>query len=222
MLDQALAAELARTPDLAHRLRQLRFFDAQFRLEIDALSRRAGCRVVIDPARLTRAFLDWATALQRQRGAAGLDRRDFSVFAGGLLLARLVALMPLRLETPPAPPPETDPALAEIITFWPEGFLCTGFCLTALQAVLEQEGAAPLHLAPAARELRHWWSFRENARSDPASAVGFFDLFLGQAPSWGFPDLARARPAMQRAFRLRRGGEAALGGDNAPEAPRAE
>jgi hypothetical protein len=35
-----------------------------------------------------------------------------------------------------------------------------------------------------AREMRTWWSFRENAQEEPARAIGFFDLFLGNEPHW--------------------------------------
>ncbi|MBE9604297.1 hypothetical protein IAI18_05430 [Acetobacteraceae bacterium H6797] len=200
-----MARELARTPDLAHRLRQLRFFETFFEGEVEMLARDVGGRVSVDRARLTRAFVEWAASLEKQRGAAGLDRRDFSVFAAGLLLAKLAALHPILAESPLRPAANLKPALREIVTFWPEGFLATGFCLTTLQAVLEQEGEAPLQPAPALHDLAHWWSFRENCQEDPASAVGFFDLFLGGQPNWSFPDLARARPAMQRAFRRRHG-----------------
>jgi hypothetical protein len=53
-------------------------------------------------------------------------------------------------------------------------------------------------MAEIARDLRSWWSFRENVREDRWSAIGFFDLFVGAEPNWLTPSIAADRPAMRK------------------------
>ena len=85
----------------------------------------------------------------------------------------------------------------EIAAFWPQGFVYTGYCLTILQAVLLQEYGESPAVPELIDDLRVWWSFRENVGEDLASALGFFDLFVGIQPNWAFPTVAAQRPAMR-------------------------
>lgn len=202
-MDLSLVRQLTQTPDLAHRLRRLSFFDGHFRRHMDSLAERSGLVIAVDPVLLTRAFLAWGENFTRQRAAAALDRRDYIVFTAGMLLIRLLEAEPVavtRRAAATAPPAEE---VQEIIAFWPEGFLYTEYCLNVLQAVLQQEFAGEmatrLEVASLADDLRVWWSFRENVAEELASAIGFFDLFVGSEPNWQFPTVAAQRPAMLRA-----------------------
>jgi hypothetical protein len=95
---------------------------------------------------------------------------------------------------------EANAGTAEIVRFWPEGFLYTNYCVSAILAVHEQEfGTAP-SIDKCADDLRTWWSYRENATEMPAYAVAFLDRFLGAEPNWITPDRAQSRQAMQRAL----------------------
>ena len=90
--------------------------------------------------------------------------------------------------------------MADIVDFWPEGFLYTNFCVSAISAVYEQEfGEAPA-IDKCADDLRTWWSYRENVSEMPAYAVAFLDRFLGAEPNWLLPDDPRSRPAMAEAL----------------------
>jgi hypothetical protein len=192
--------ELMQADDLAHRLRRLHFFTEHFRNYIDALAARLGLAITIDRIRLTEAFLAWGEEFTRQRTAAAIDRQDYMVFTAGTLLTQLiriepVAVQPVTAQDPSFAPPED---MREIIAFWPEGFLYTSYCISVLQVVLEQETRRALPMAEIARDLRSWWSFRENVREDRWSAIGFFDLFVGAEPNWLTPSIAADRPAMRK------------------------
>jgi hypothetical protein len=201
-MDLPFRHELALMPDLRHRLRQLRWFRATFRSSAKVVSETFGVRFEIDEAKLTRAFLDWIEVMEAQKRFAAVDRADFIVFAAGLVLRELIRQAPARevsglgemIET------EANAGTAEIVRFWPEGFLYTNYCVSAILAVHEQEfGTAP-SIDKCADDLRTWWSYRENATEMPAYAVAFLDRFLGAEPNWITPDRAQSRQAMQRAL----------------------
>ncbi|MEZ2332335.1 hypothetical protein AB6802_21660 [Mesorhizobium sp. RCC_202] len=201
-MDLPFRHELALMPDLRHRLRQLRWFRATFRSSAKVVSETFGVRFEIDEAKLTRAFLDWIEVMDAQKRFAAVDRADFIVFSAGLVLRELIRQAPAHeisglgdmIET------EENAGTAEIVRFWPEGFLYTNYCVSAILAVHEQEfGSAP-SIDKCADDLRTWWSYRENATEMPAYAVAFLDRFLGAEPNWITPDRAQSRQAMQRAL----------------------
>jgi len=196
-MDLSLARQLIQTPDLAHRLRRLSFFDAHFRRQVKALADRNGLVATIDAVRLTRAFLAWGEDFTQQRAAAALDRRDYIVFTAATLLVRLLEIEPIAVARRPGA--DAADSAQPIVGFWPEGFLYTEYCLTVLQAVLQQEFGEGLAMTRFAEDKRIWQSFRENVAEDPASAIGFFDLFVGAEPNWSFPAVAAQRPAILRA-----------------------
>ena len=197
-----LSQTLMQADDLAHRLRRLHFFNDHFRNNMEALAARLGLAISIDGVRLTETFLAWGEDFTRQRNAAAIDRRDYMIFTAGTLLKHLLEVKPMAVETaaaqeaPVAPPAE----VRAIIAFWPEGFLYTSYCVSVLQAVMSQETKQALPLSEIAQDLRNWWSFRENVREDLWSAVGFFDLFVGNEPNWLTPSIAADRPAMRKHF----------------------
>lgn len=200
-MDLAFKNELKLMPDLRHRLRRLRWFRTTFRASARAVGERYGVAFEIDEAQLTRAFLDWVELVEPQKGFARVDRADFIIFAAGLVLRELVRRNPARAVDGPKPSAEGegDP-LDEIVRFWPEGFLYTNYCVSAIAAIYEQEfGQAPT-LDACTDDLRTWWSYRENATEMPAYAVAFLDRFLGTEPNWVLPDSARSRTAMRRAL----------------------
>lgn len=209
-MDLAFKNELKLMPDLRHRLRRLRWFRATFRASARAVGERYGLAFEIDEARLTRAFLDWVELVEPQKGFARLDRADFIIFAAGLVLRELVRQNPARAVVGQGVPPAAGhgDAMDEIVRFWPEGFLYTNYCVSAIAAIHEQEfGRAPA-LDACADDLRTWWSYRENATEMPAYAVAFLDRFLGAEPNWVLPDSARSRAAMRRALADPRAGAA--------------
>jgi len=184
-------AELVSVPDLRHRVRHLAWFRKSFSRDTQLLAARHGVTVRIDERRLAEAFLAWIEAFNRQKPYASLDRRDFSLFAAGLLLRELMKARPIEARAD-----VTDAAGGRdsIIGFWPEGFLYTKYCLDVLGAVMRQEFGEALPLSQAASDLRSWWSYRENVSENPSLAIAFLD-----EPNWRMPDAPEARTAMRRA-----------------------
>lgn len=201
-MDFRFKDELAVMPDLRHRLRRLRWFSATFRSSAKAVGSAYGLRFEIDRVRLTKAFLDWIEAMEAHRRFARIDRADFVIFAAGLVFRELIRQDPARA-VPAGPRPDASPADArtlEIVSFWPEGFLYTHYCVSAAAAVYEQEFGCLPAIESCADDLRTWWSYRENAAEMPAYAVAFLDRFLGAQPNWIMPDAALSRRAMQAAL----------------------
>ncbi|WP_265517499.1 hypothetical protein [Nitratireductor luteus] len=197
-MDLDFKDELALMPDLRHRLRQLRWFRATFRANARAVAAHYGVCYTIDETRLSRVFFDWVERVDARKEFARLDRADFIVFSAGLALAELIRKAPATVVRGADDVQQHDPA-AEIVRFWPEGFLYTNYCVCAIAALFEQEfGAAP-RLDRCAGDLRTWWSYRENVAELPSYATAYLDRFLGGEPNWVAPDLVESRVAMKQA-----------------------
>lgn len=190
-MDLLTQTEMAAVPDLGHRLRQFRWFRKSFNSNAAALAQRYGMVAQVDEEKLARVFLEWVDALDGKKNFAAVNRADFIVFAGGLVLRELIkgrpATVTLRAGTTPVP---------DIAAFWPEGFLYTNYCISAVSAVYQQEFGKSLELSKGVDDLRTWWSFRENTHEMPAYAVAFLDRFFGGEPNWAMPDMPEMRNGM--------------------------
>jgi hypothetical protein len=202
MIDE-LERPLDQVPDLRHRVRRLHWFRDSFKRKAKAIGGRYGVSFTIDDRVLVEAFFEWASAFERERPGSHRNRRDFAIFSGGLMLRELLRAAPARSATTrnagdciPADP------MAAICEFWPEGFLYAHYCLTLVQAILEQDFDVPAASNPALEDLRTWQSFRENFAENPAIAVAFFDVFMGQEPNWETPEYFLSRPATRQASAL--------------------
>lgn len=183
-------------PDFGHRLRQMHWFRRAFLSCVRTLDRRYGLTTHVNEEMLAKVFVDWVDAVEDNKALARVDRADFIKFSGGLMLRALIAAHPatVNLSTRPV----TD--LPETVSFWPEGFLYTNFCISAVCAVHMQELGQELQLSSSVDDLRTWWSFRENTKEMPAYAIAFLDRFLGAEPNWTLPDLPQARAAIMEAL----------------------
>ena len=196
-MDTSFKEELALMPDLGHQLRRLRWFRATFRANARAVAAAYGVRFEIDDTKVAKAFLDWVETVDANKDLALIDRADFIRFAAGLALRELIRQNPAKAASPVQPGPDADAKMAEIIRFWPEGFLYTNYCVSAISAIHEQEFGRTPAVDACADDLRTWWSYRENATEMPAYAVAFLDRFLGAEPDWVLPDNPRSRQAMR-------------------------
>ena len=169
-------------------VRRMRWFRAAFEAYVEAVGARIGCTYKIDEAKLGGIFVRWLRSVERQKPSNPKDRHDYFEFAAGLMLRELTADMPLSVVSAPT---KADASTAA--TFWPEGYACTMFCLTVHSAAMQQEFKDKPEVSPAIDDLRHWWSFKENARMDASFSVGFLQTLLGHQPNWMMPDVFRAR-----------------------------
>lgn len=199
-MDFLFSEELVHVPDLRHRLRQLRWFRMAFRKNAALIADHYGYHFAIDETKLTRAFLNWIETVEKQKSFAQIDRKDFIIFAAGLVLKELITEAPAKLRNQPQPTNAKTSRMQDIIAFWPEGFLYTNYCVGAIAAICEQEFDTAPEIAACANDLRTWWSYRENVSEMPGYAIAFLDKFLGAEPNWIMPSLASARGAIQRAM----------------------
>lgn len=169
-------------------VRRLRWFKQAFQRHAEAYGRDLGCTFEIDDAKLASNFVRWLESIDAQKPSDKTQRRAFFEFAAALMLRELAADMPVRARTPP-----TRAGAETAAAFWPEGYLCTMFCLSVHAAAMAQEFDAQTEIDPAIDDLRHWWSFRSNAGQDASFSAGFLQMLLGHQPNWIMPDIFRAR-----------------------------
>ena len=185
---------------LSHRVRRLQWFRQSFHEVADDVGRRFHFAFLVDDRLLVDAFFRWARDFERERDSSDLNRKDFAIFAAGLMLRELLRHSPAKKSgagqfenlLPPDP-------MARICEFWPEGYLYTKYCRTLLQAILEKEYEVTIPDPPELYDLRAWQSFRENFQDNPLLATAFFDVFMGVKPNWDFPDSFLSRPAAKAA-----------------------
>ena len=179
-------------PDLRHRVRRLNWFRQSFTNEALLVGERYGRDFAVDDRALAGAFLNWAEAFAHERGNSSaeskLDRRDFVVYSGGLMLRELLRAKPAKSGNAAAPERSSADPIAAICDFWPEGFLYVNYCLTVVRTILESDFDTKLKIGPCFEDRRAWESLRENIGEDASLAVPFFDLLVGGAPNWTSPD----------------------------------
>ncbi len=200
-MPEQVMSYLTEISDLRHRVRRLRWFRETFKQQSDEIGRRFHFRYAIDERVLVSAFFRWATTFERERPYSGRNRRDFAIFAAGLMLRELGRANPASKvgqgQFDNLIPPEP---MAVICEFWPEGYLYATYCLRLVQAILAQDFDVRVDDNPHFRDVRLWELFRENFSQDPDTAIGFFDVFMGVEPNWSFPQYFSSRPAVKAAI----------------------
>ncbi len=192
-----LKTEFLKVDDLAHEARRFRTILWSFEKNIELLFKGTGLAAEVDHAALAEAFSRWRQAFDETKHLADIDRRDFVIYAAGMMLKELLASRPITAIVPsdlglPAIPDSLDHRLKR----WPEGYAYTSFCLSVAAAVLNEMGDAEPTESGVADDPRFWDSFRENVAEVPANAIAFFDMVVGLKPNWSAPDV----PWMRRTF----------------------
>jgi hypothetical protein len=192
-----LKSEVEKVGDLSHEARRFRTILWSFERNIELLFKGTGLAAEVDHAALAEAFSRWRQAFDQSKHLADLDRRDFTIFAAGMMLKELLMARPITAIVPdelrlPALPTNLDHRLRR----WPEGYAYTSFCLSVAAAVLGEMGDPEPAAAGVADDPRFWDSFRENAAENPANAIAFFDMVVGLSPNWTAPDV----PWMRQTF----------------------
>lgn len=187
MSDTINALPLTNEP-LRIAVRRLHWFRQAFAQYAQLVGEEIGCEFALDQTILTGVFVRWLRAIRKQKPKHREERKDFFEFAAALMLRELNRTMPLSARSAPRLAP-ADTAAA----FWPEGYVCTMFCIKVLTAAVEQEFHQHPEVGDAFHDLRHWWSYRENVAQDSSFAAGFLQLLMGHEPNWMMPDVFRTR-----------------------------
>ncbi|WP_374331412.1 hypothetical protein [Aestuariivirga sp.] len=192
-----LKTEVEKVGDLSHEARRFRTILWSFEKNIELLFKGTGLAAEVDHAALAVAFSRWRQAFDQTKHLADLDRKDFTIFAAGMMLKELLAARPITAIVPdelglPALPATIDHRLKR----WPEGYAYTSFCLSVAAAVLHEMGAEEPRESGITDDPHFWDTFRENVAENQANAIAFFDTVVGQPPNWTAPDV----PWMRRTF----------------------
>lgn len=196
-----LKTEIVNIGDLAHEAQRFRTILWSFERNMDLLFKDSGVRAVVDHEALAQAFARWRQSFDTARFLVERDRRDFVIFAAGLMLKELIAAKPLKtlpVEDVASWPEGIDHRLKR----WPEGYAYTSYCLSVAAAVLREMGREEPVSPPPTDEPGFWDSFRENSLESPASAVAFFDLVCGEQPNWDAPDVPWLRRVVDGRHKL--------------------
>jgi hypothetical protein len=200
-----LKTEILNVDDLAHEARRFRTILWSFERNMELLFKGTGLTVEVDHAALAEAFSRWRMAFDNSKYLASTDRRDFVIYAAGLMLKELIAAQPLKAmadlkQQLSELPGEIDHRLKR----WPEGYAYTSFCLSVAAAILKEMGDEEPASAVKADDPKFWDSFRENTLESPSMAIAFFDLVCGQEPNWEAPDVPWLRRIVERERKLAR------------------
>ncbi len=201
-----LKSELERSSDLNHEARRFRTILRSFERNLELLFRETSLFPHVDHAALATAFASWRQRFDATKHLADIDRRDFTIYASGLMLKELIAAAPLRAV------PRSDGSAVpgkdlsgHALAGWPEGYAYTSFCLSVAAAILREMGEDEPGNEAASDSPAFWSSFKENVADNPAAAVAFFDLVCGKEPNWDAPDVPWLRRAFAGVNRLTRG-----------------
>jgi hypothetical protein len=129
-----LKTEVRKVDDLAHEARRFRTILWSFEKNIELLFKGTGLAAEVDHSALAEAFSRWRQAFDQTKHLADVDRRDFTLFAAGMMLKELLAARPITAIVPaelglPALPETIDHRLKR----WPEGYAYTSFCLSVAE-----------------------------------------------------------------------------------------
>jgi hypothetical protein len=194
-----LQPEISERSDLAHEARRFRTILQSFERNLDLLFKGSGLSPHVDHAALAVAFAKWRERFDATKHLAEINRRDFVVYAAGLMLKELVAAKPLQA----MPADDTPVDLQDhVLARWPEGYAYTSFCLSVAGAILHEMGESEPLGDGLADDPAFWDSFRENASESPALAVAFFDLVCGKDPNWDAPDVPWMRDALRQGLQI--------------------
>lgn len=191
-----LKTEVLKVDDLSHEARKFRTILWSFERNLELLFKDTGLAAKVDHAALAQAFSNWRQTFDRVKHLADADRRDFVIFAAGLMLKELIAAQPLKAVTSDLP--VLPGAIDHRLKRWPEGYAYTSFCLSVAAAILKEMGAEEPQLARSTDDPKFWDSFRENALESPAMAIAFFDLVCGKEPNWEAPDVPWFRRSLTK------------------------
>ncbi len=194
-----LKSEILKVDDLSHEVRRFRTVLWSFERNMDLLFKSTGLVAVVNHEALAEAFSRWRKAFDISKHMADVDRRDFVIYAAGLMLKELIVAAPLSAREDDA---QNAGEVDQRLKRWPEGYAYTSFCLSVAAAVLKELGDPEPGSSQKIEDPRFWDSFRENTLETPAIAIAFFDLVCGQEPNWDAPDVPWLRRVVERQKKL--------------------
>jgi hypothetical protein len=192
----SLTQEMGAIRNLSHDAQRFRTILKSFERNAELVFQGSGHAHVVDHTALAHAFAQWRKVFDQTKGLADTNRRDYVIYAAGLMMKELTTAKPIKLSQQSDSTPANLPALnnAKHLERWPEGYAYASFCVALASAVLAQDGTE-LTIEAITERPGFWDSFRENVEENSSNAVAFFDLICGLKPNWDYPDVAHLRAA---------------------------
>ena len=132
-----LKSEILKVDDLSHEARRFRTILWSFERNMDLLFKDTGLTAPVDHVALAEAFSRWRLAFDNSKYPASADRRDFVIYAAGLMLKELIAASPLKaVEGKEGELSVLPIGIDHRLKRWPEGYAYTSFCLSVAAAIL--------------------------------------------------------------------------------------
>ena len=132
-----LKPEILVVDDLLHEVRRFRTILWSFERNMDLLFKDTGLVTHVNHEALAEAFSRWRKAFDSSKHMADVDRRDFVIYAAGLMLKELIVAAPLSADEDTS---NTTTEIDQRLKRWPEGYAYTSFCLSVAAAVLKEMG----------------------------------------------------------------------------------
>ncbi len=194
-----LKSEILKINDLSHEVRRFRTILWSFERNMDLLFKNTSLVAVVNHEALAEAFSRWRKSFDNSKHMADVDRRDFVIYAAGLMLKELIVAAPLSAREDVL---NISVDVDQRLKRWPEGYAYTSFCLSVATAVLKEMGDAEPVSSKKTDDPNFWDSFKENTLETPTIAIAFFDLVCGQEPNWDAPDVPWLRRVVERQKKL--------------------
>lgn len=175
--------------------RRMRWFFKAFNDQVKTCEATTGFSFQVDEEKIRQVFLNWVQVFEAQKPTDPEQKANYTTFAAATMLRELIQGSPVDVARKSAKQDLEQPAL-----FWPEGYIYLMFCINVRAVVFEQEFGIICEPAPCLGDIKTWWSFRENVAQDSATAIGFFELFVGGSPNWATPGFFSARHAEQNSL----------------------
>lgn len=176
--EQSSIAKLETTP-ISKSARRLRWFMKAFAEHTENVSQITGTEFTVDNTCLRRVFLKWVSRFEHQKPNTDPTEQFYITYPAAVMLQELIKNKPLSVESLPEHADTSKPAY-----FWPEAYVYVLLCVNVRSAVIEELLDVKTDKGVRFNNIDTWRSFKENCAENPATVIGFFQLFVGEEPSW--------------------------------------
>ena len=193
-------AGLAKLEDkpISKSARRLRWFMKVFTENTENVTQLTGIEFTVDSACLRRVFLKWVSRFEHQKPNADPIEQFYITYPAAIMLQELLKNKPLSVQSLPDYADASKPAY-----FWPEAYVYVLLCVNVRSAVIEELLDVKTDKGARFNNIDTWRSFKENVTEDPATVIGFFQLFVDEEPSWESSNRFDAGNALKNGQKIR-------------------
>ena len=166
---------------LRHQAQNCDWFLFSFGKIINSIAAERGLQITLHEDVLREDFSRWHGFFIGHKQAIKSNRREFILYAAGLMARELLRSRPVLHINALA----THSQAAQ----WPEGYCIFRYCAEVAAAILEEEYGEAHEIMTEPEASAFWASLKENILQDPRLAVPALKRLLGETPNWERLDL---------------------------------